>query len=55
MWIPTGSRWLDSIIAKPDISGTKRAGIPMGKIVEIAGLESCVTEDTEIEVLIEED
>jgi recombination protein RecA len=40
MWIPTGSRWLDSIIAKPDISGTKRAGIPMGKIVEIAGLES---------------
>jgi recombination protein RecA len=34
-WIPTGSRWLDSIICRG-----KRAGIPMGKIVEIAGLES---------------
>ena len=33
-WIPTGSRWLDSIIC----SG-KMAGIPVGKIVEIAGLE----------------
>ena len=34
-WIPTGSRWLDSIICRG-----KYAGIPMGKIVEIAGLES---------------
>ena len=34
-WIPTGSRWLDSIIARG-----KPAGIPMGKIAEIAGLES---------------
>ena len=34
-WIPTGSRWLDSIICRG-----KQAGIPMGKIVEIAGLES---------------
>jgi len=34
-WIPTGSRWLDSIIARG-----KHAGIPMGKIAEIAGLES---------------
>ena len=34
-WIPTGSRWLDSIICRG-----KRSGIPMGKIVEIAGLES---------------
>tara|TARA_R110002074_G_scaffold251741_5_gene423356 strand:+ start:3377 stop:4516 length:1140 start_codon:yes stop_codon:yes gene_type:complete len=33
-WIPTGSRWLDSIICRG-----KMAGIPMGKIVEIAGLE----------------
>ena len=33
-WIPTGSRWLDSIICRG-----KKAGIPMGKIVEIAGLE----------------
>tara|TARA_R110000796_G_scaffold252056_1_gene384996 strand:+ start:1044 stop:2141 length:1098 start_codon:yes stop_codon:yes gene_type:complete len=34
-WIPTGSRWLDSIICKG-----KLAGIPMGKVVEIAGLEA---------------
>ena len=34
-WIPTGSRWLDSIICKG-----QRAGIPVGKISEIAGLES---------------
>ena len=34
-WIPTGSRWLDSIICKG-----QSAGIPVGKINEIAGLES---------------
>ena len=34
-WIPTGSRWLDSIICKG-----KLAGIPIGKISEIAGLEA---------------
>ncbi len=34
-WIPTGSRWLDSIICK----GTM-AGIPVGKVTEIAGLEA---------------
>ena len=34
-WIPTGSRWLDSIICKG-----KLAGIPVGKVVEIAGQES---------------
>jgi len=33
-WIPTGSRWLDSIICQGQL-----AGIPVGKIVEIAGLE----------------
>ena len=32
-WIPTGSRWLDSIICR------KMAGIP-GKITEIAGLSA---------------
>ena len=32
-WIPTGSRWLDAIICKG-----KAAGIPVGKISEIAGL-----------------
>ncbi len=34
-WISTGSRWLDSIICKG-----KLAGIPVGKISEIAGLEA---------------
>ena len=34
-WIPTGSRWLDSIICRGNL-----AGIPVGKITEIAGLES---------------
>ena len=34
-WIPTGSRWLDSITCRG-----KRAGIPVGKITEIAGLSA---------------
>ncbi len=34
-WIPTGSRWLDSIICRGQL-----AGIPVGKVVEIAGLRS---------------
>lgn len=34
-WIPTGSRWLDSIICRGQI-----AGIPVGKVTEIAGLEA---------------
>lgn len=34
-WISTGSRWLDSMICRG-----KLAGIPVGKITEIAGLES---------------
>jgi len=34
-WIPTGSRWLDSIICKG-----KMAGIPIGKVSEIAGLSA---------------
>ena len=34
-WIPTGSRWLDSIICLG-----KLAGIPVGKVTEIAGLEA---------------
>ena len=33
-WIPTGSRWLDSMICRGHL-----AGIPVGKVVEIAGLE----------------
>jgi len=34
-WIPTGSRWLDSIVRRGHL-----AGIPVGKVIEIAGLES---------------
>jgi len=34
-WIPTGSRWLDSIVCRG-----KLTGIPVGKVAEIAGLES---------------
>jgi len=34
-WIPTGSRWLDSIVSRG-----KLTGIPVGKVVEIAGLEA---------------
>jgi len=34
-WIPTGSRWLDSIICKGQL-----AGVPVGKVTEIAGLEA---------------
>jgi len=34
-WIPTGSKWLDGIIARG-----KWAGIPVGKVSELAGTES---------------
>ena len=34
-WVPTGSRWLDSIICRGQL-----AGIPVGKFTEIAGLEA---------------
>ena len=34
-WIPTGSRWLDSIMCKGKV-----AGVPVGKVTEIAGLEA---------------
>ena len=34
-WIPTGSRWLDSVVCRG-----KYAGVPVGKVTEIAGLES---------------
>ena len=34
-WIPTGSRWLDSIVCRGQLGG-----IPVGKFTEIAGLES---------------
>ena len=41
-WIPTGSRWLDSIVCKG-----KLAGVPLGKVVEIAGQERTV-QDTPV-------
>ena len=34
-WISTGSRWLDSIVCRGQL-----AGIPVGRVTEIAGLES---------------
>jgi recombination protein RecA len=34
-WIPTGSRWLDSIICRGRL-----AGIPVGRFTELAGLEA---------------
>ena len=34
-WIPTGSRWLDSIVCRGKVGG-----IPVGKVTEIAGLEA---------------
>jgi len=34
-WIPTGSRWLNSIVCRGQI-----AGIPVGKVSEIAGLSA---------------
>ena len=34
-WIPTGATWLDGIIAKG-----RMGGIPVGKIIEIAGIQA---------------
>jgi hypothetical protein len=47
-WISTGSYLLDRIICKGMVGG-----IPMGKIVEMSGLEACVTEDTEVDIEVE--
>jgi len=47
-WLPTGSSLLDIAI-----SNKPNGGYPRGRIVELAGNEGCVTEDTLIEVLIE--
>lgn len=48
-WISTGSKNLDAVIATG-----KMAGIPVGKISEIGGLESCVTEDTLVEIIVDD-
>ena len=47
-WVSTGCDTLDIAI-----SNRPNGGLPVGRIVEITGLESCVTEDTEIDVIIE--
>jgi RecA/RadA recombinase len=46
-WISTGSRLLDGIISQG-----RMAGIPVGKITELAGLESCLSPETIIEVIV---
>lgn len=48
-FISTGSTWLDYCIAN-----RQNGGVPVGRITEICGNEACVTEDTEIEVIIED-
>lgn len=47
-WIPTSNDILDLAI-----SNRPHAGIPVGRITELTGLEACVTEDTKIKVIIE--
>ena len=47
-FIPTGCTPLDIAIANKS-----NGGIPIGKIVGIEGLKSCVTDDTKIEVVID--
>jgi RecA/RadA recombinase len=47
-WVSTGSSLLDL-----SISNRPHGGLPVGRIVELSGLEGCVTEDTLIDVIIE--
>jgi RecA/RadA recombinase len=47
-WVSSGCSMLDIAI-----SNRPNGGFPMGRIVEITGLEQCVTEDTIIDVIIE--
>lgn len=47
-WVSSGSDILDLAI-----SNRPNGGFPMGRIVELMGLEQCVTEDTLVEVIIE--
>lgn len=48
-WVSTGSTLLDLAI-----SNRPHGGLPVGKFVEMSGAEACVTEDTIIEVIIED-
>lgn len=47
-WVSTGSSILDLAV-----SNRPNGGLPVGRIVEITGMEQCVTEDTIIEVIID--
>ena len=47
-WISTGNSLLDLAI-----SNRPHGGLPVGRMVELNGLEGCVTEDTKIKVIIE--
>ena len=47
-WISTGNSLLDLAI-----SNKPHGGLPVGRMVELNGLEGCVTEDTKIKVIIE--
>lgn len=47
-YVSTGATLLDLAI-----SNRKDGGMPVGRIVEVTGLEQCVTEDTLIDVIID--
>lgn len=47
-WVSTGSSKLDLAI-----SNRPNGGFPVGRIVELQGMEACVTGDTLVEVIIE--
>ena len=48
-WISTGNSLLDLAI-----SNRPHGGLPVGRMVELNGLEGCVTEDTKIKVIMNE-
>jgi len=48
-WVSTGSTLLDLAI-----SNRPHGGLPVGRVSELSGLEGCVTEDTIIEVIVED-
>lgn len=47
-WISTGEHQLDIAI-----SNRPNGGLPVGRIIELTGLEACVTRDTKIKVIID--
>jgi len=48
-WVSTGSSMLDLAI-----SNRPNGGFPVGRVIEVTGLEACVTEDTIIDVIIDD-